>query len=89
MGDISYRIALTILNIFFPPLAVAILCGFGADFMVNCLWFLLAVIPSHIHGFWISRTYFHRRRKVNCAIKYCNDISDKMCRSEKADIQVA
>jgi len=31
---------------------------------MNCLLFLLAVIPSHIHGFYISWTYFFRRRKV-------------------------
>jgi len=31
---------------------------------MNCALFLLAVIPSHIHGFYISWTYFFRRRKV-------------------------
>lgn len=28
------------------------------------LLFLAAIIPSHIHGFYLSCTYFHRRRKV-------------------------
>lgn len=58
------RIVITILNILFPPLAVALLCGFGFDLLVNCLLFLLAVIPSHVHGFYISFTYFNRKRKV-------------------------
>ncbi|EXJ66511.1 uncharacterized protein A1O5_10180, partial [Cladophialophora psammophila CBS 110553] len=26
--------------------------------------FILAIIPSHIHGFYISLTYFNRKRKV-------------------------
>lgn len=26
--------------------------------------FLLAIIPSHVHGFYISWTYFGRKRKV-------------------------
>jgi len=64
MGALTYRIFLTCINIFFPPLAVAMLCGFEWDCMLNCCFFLLAVIPSHIHGFYISCTYFHRRRKV-------------------------
>jgi hypothetical protein len=34
------------------------------DCLLNCCFFVLAVIPSHIHGFWISCTYFHRRSKV-------------------------
>ncbi|KXL44358.1 hypothetical protein M433DRAFT_260703 [Acidomyces richmondensis BFW] len=64
MQGLLFRLALTAINIFFPPLSVAILCGLELDCMINCCLFLLAVIPSHIHGFYISRTYFHRRRKV-------------------------
>ncbi|KAH9818120.1 Proteolipid membrane potential modulator [Teratosphaeria destructans] len=64
MRGLCYRIFLTCINIFFPPLAVAMLCGFGWDLTVNCCLFLLAVIPSHVHGFYISCTYFHRRHKV-------------------------
>lgn len=65
MRGLAYRIVLTIINIFFPPLAVMMLTGAGYDTMVNCFLFLLAVIPSHIHGFYISCTYFHRRHKVS------------------------
>lgn len=64
MRDIPYRILVMLVNIFFPPLAVMMLTGLGADTAVNCLLFLLAVIPSHIHGFYISWVYFWRRRKV-------------------------
>jgi uncharacterized membrane protein YqaE (UPF0057 family) len=58
------RLAITIVNIFFPPLAVYLLCGLGEDFLLNCLLFLLAVLPSHIHAFYISFIYFHRKRKI-------------------------
>ncbi|EOD50987.1 putative plasma membrane proteolipid 3 protein [Neofusicoccum parvum UCRNP2] len=61
---ICYRIFITLTNIFFPPLAVIFLTGFGMDTMINALLFLAAIIPSHIHGFYLSCTYFHRRRKV-------------------------
>lgn len=47
-----------------PPLAVLLLCGPETDLIINCLLFLAAVIPSHIHGFYISCTYFNRKRKV-------------------------
>lgn len=58
------RVIIALLNIFFPPLAVALLCGPNEDLLFNCLLFLLAVIPSHVHGFYISLTYFNRKRKV-------------------------
>lgn len=95
---ICYRIFITLTNIFFPPLAVIFLTGFGLDTFINAfvslpspmpyisfppmppqkqnknikkinnqatsLLFLAAIIPSHIHGFYLSCTYFHRRRKV-------------------------
>lgn len=53
MRDLPYRILLMLVNIFFPPLAVMMLTGLGADTALNCLLFLLAVIPSHVHGFYI------------------------------------
>lgn len=58
------RVIIALLNIIFPPLAVLLLCGPNMDFIFNCLLFLLAVIPSHVHGFYISLTYFNRKRKV-------------------------
>jgi uncharacterized membrane protein YqaE (UPF0057 family) len=53
-----------IINIFFPPASVALLCGADYDLFINCVLFLCAVFPSHIHAFYISRTYFSRKNKV-------------------------
>lgn len=64
MNGLGYRIFLTCLNIFCPPAAVLLLCGPGWDCILNCAFFILAVIPSHIHGFYLSCVYFHRRAKV-------------------------
>ena len=61
---LAYRIGLTIINILFPPVAVLMVCGPNFDFILNCTLLLLAVIPSHIHGFYITWTYFSRKRKV-------------------------
>jgi uncharacterized membrane protein YqaE (UPF0057 family) len=47
-----------------PPLAVMLLAGPETDMLINCLLFLCAVIPAHIHGFYISAVYFYRKRKV-------------------------
>ncbi|EXJ76868.1 hypothetical protein A1O3_10513 [Capronia epimyces CBS 606.96] len=58
------RFVIACLNILFPPLAVLLICGPNEDLLFNCLMFLLAVIPSHVHGFYISLTYFNRKRKV-------------------------
>ncbi|KAF2169231.1 hypothetical protein M409DRAFT_20455 [Zasmidium cellare ATCC 36951] len=58
------RFILLIVNFLFPPAAVYGLCGLGLDLALNCVFFVLAIIPSHIHGFYITCTYFHRRRKV-------------------------
>lgn len=58
------RIVILLCNIFLPPLAVLLICGPNADFILNCFLFLLAVIPSHVHGMYISFVYFHRKRKV-------------------------
>ncbi|KFA56470.1 hypothetical protein S40293_01125 [Stachybotrys chartarum IBT 40293] len=59
-----YRIVVFLLGLFFPPLSVYLLCGAGMDLLVNCIFFLLAVIPANIHGMYISSTYFHRQGKV-------------------------
>ena len=58
------RIFIFILNILLPPLAVLLVTGPGMDFMLNCVFFLLAIIPSHIHGMYVTWTYFSRKRKV-------------------------
>lgn len=41
-----------------------LVAGLGTDCLVNTFWFLLGVIPGHVHGFYITCTYFHRRAKV-------------------------
>ena len=53
------------LNVFFPPVSVLIMCGADMTFVVNVLLWLCAIIPSHVHGFYVSCVYFHRRRKVS------------------------
>ncbi|RMZ90211.1 hypothetical protein DV736_g2578, partial [Chaetothyriales sp. CBS 134916] len=45
-----------------------LLTGPNGDFVLNCCLFLLAVFPSHIHSFYISFTYFNRKRKVRKGI---------------------
>lgn len=65
MGDLGYRLSLMFLNVFFPPLSVLIMCGADMTFVVNVLLWLCAIIPSHVHGFYVSCVYFHRRRKVS------------------------
>lgn len=58
------RLVVLFFNLLFPPLAVLLLCGFGADFAMNCFLFILAILPSHIHGMYISFVYFRRKNKV-------------------------
>jgi uncharacterized membrane protein YqaE (UPF0057 family) len=58
------RGTITVINIFFPPLGVALLCGLDYDLFINSMLFLCAIIPGHIHAFYISFTYFSRKRKV-------------------------
>ncbi|ROW00313.1 hypothetical protein VMCG_07214 [Cytospora schulzeri] len=58
------RCTLTLVNIFLPPLSVMLVAGVGMDALMNTLWFLCGVIPGHIHGFYITWTYFSRKKKV-------------------------
>lgn len=41
-----------------------IVAGVGPDCLINLCWLLCGVVPGHIHGFYITWTYFSRRRKV-------------------------
>lgn len=70
-----------LINIFFPPLSILLLCGPDADFAINCALFICAVIPSHVHCFYISFTYFGRKKKVRKG-KYPGDWR-RMIYSEK------
>jgi uncharacterized membrane protein YqaE (UPF0057 family) len=65
---LCYRTSITILNIFFPPLAVGFLDNFSTDCLVNSILFVCGVLPSHVHGFYISCVYFSRRHKVRRGI---------------------
>lgn len=47
-----------------PPLSVMLVAGVGMDALVNTLWFLCGVIPGHVHGFYVTWTYFSRKKKV-------------------------
>ncbi|EXJ83282.1 hypothetical protein A1O1_06901, partial [Capronia coronata CBS 617.96] len=58
------RLVIAFFNVLFPPLAVLLICGPNEDLLFNCVMFILAVIPSHVHGFYISLTYFNRKRRV-------------------------
>ncbi|PMD62824.1 uncharacterized protein K444DRAFT_485324, partial [Hyaloscypha bicolor E] len=47
-----------------PPISVMLVAGPGMDCILNAIFFIAGVIPGHIHGFYITCTYFHRKRKV-------------------------
>jgi hypothetical protein len=40
------------------------LTGLGHDTLVNSILFVAGVFPSHLHCWYLSCTYFHRRRKA-------------------------
>jgi hypothetical protein len=42
-----------------------LVAGPGMDCILNSVFFIAGVLPGHIHGFYITCTYFHRKRKVN------------------------
>lgn len=41
-----------------------LVAGVGMDALLNTMWLLCGVIPGHIHGFYVTWTYFSRKRKV-------------------------
>lgn len=41
-----------------------LVAGVGMDALINTLFFLAGVIPGHVHGFYVTWTYFSRKRKV-------------------------
>jgi hypothetical protein len=40
------------------------LTGLGHDTVLNSILFIAGVLPSHVHGFYITCTYFHRRKRA-------------------------
>ncbi|ARN77620.1 proteolipid membrane potential modulator [Nonlabens spongiae] len=43
-----------LLNIFLPPLSVALNKGIGMDLLINILLTILGVIPGIIHAFYVT-----------------------------------
>lgn len=43
-----------ILNIFIPPVGVALSKGIGKDFIINLILTLLFFIPGVIHAFYVT-----------------------------------
>ncbi|KAE9371291.1 hypothetical protein N431DRAFT_467480 [Stipitochalara longipes BDJ] len=58
------RLMIFLINIFCPPVSVMIVAGPGMDCIINAILFIAGVIPGHIHGFYVTCTYFYRKRKV-------------------------
>lgn len=64
MNILLIYVRLDILIVPGPPLSVMIVAGPGMDCIINTFFFIAGVIPGHIHGFYITCTYFNRKRKV-------------------------
>jgi uncharacterized membrane protein YqaE (UPF0057 family) len=64
MGELWERLMIFAINIFCPPISVMLVAGPSTDCLLNTLFFIAGVIPGHIHGFYITCTYFHRKRRV-------------------------
>lgn len=41
-----------------------LVAGVGMDTLVNTLLFVAGVVPGHVHGFYVTWTYFSRKSKV-------------------------
>ncbi|POS85441.1 hypothetical protein EPUL_003313 [Erysiphe pulchra] len=61
--DVVTALILAIIILFFPPLAVFIVSGCGADLLINILLTLLGFFPGMIHAFYLEFVYFDRREK--------------------------
>lgn len=46
-------VLLIILAIFLPPVAVAVKCGLGKDFLINLVLTLLFFLPGMIHSLYL------------------------------------
>jgi uncharacterized membrane protein YqaE (UPF0057 family) len=64
MKLIVEKLSLSLVNIFCPPLAVYLIAGAGPDVILNCVLFILGVLPAHCQSFYLTYVYFHRKRKV-------------------------
>lgn len=64
LNEVPYRVMIFIINIFMPPLSVMLIAGPSFDCLINTFLFIAGVLPGHIHAFYITCTYFSRKRKV-------------------------
>ncbi|MFL4471300.1 YqaE/Pmp3 family membrane protein [Tateyamaria armeniaca] len=55
------KLLLIIIALILPPVAVAILLGFGKQFWLNVLLTLLFFLPGTVHAIWIVSVHAHRR----------------------------
>lgn len=46
-------VVLIILAIFLPPVAVAVKCGIGKDFLINLILTLIFFLPGMIHALYL------------------------------------
>jgi len=42
-----------LLAIFFPPIAVLVTTGFGLQFLLNILLWILGWLPGTVHALWL------------------------------------
>ncbi|AEO56431.1 hypothetical protein MYCTH_2125404 [Thermothelomyces thermophilus ATCC 42464] len=61
--DVGTGILVAILCIFFPPLAVLIMAGCGADLFINIILTIWLWFPGVIHAFYLLFVYYDRREK--------------------------
>lgn len=55
-----HRVAVAVLTMFCPPLAVIVLTGVGSpETILNVILYLMAIVPAYIHGFYVYWRHFH------------------------------
>ena len=50
LGGVRQRI---LLAIFFPPIAVLVTTGFGLQFLLNIVLWILGWLPGTVHALWL------------------------------------
>jgi uncharacterized membrane protein YqaE (UPF0057 family) len=48
------KLAMILLAIFLPPVAVGVKRGLGKDLLINILLCMLLVFPGSVHALWIT-----------------------------------
>ena len=62
--NIQYLLYLHLSTLYAHLTNISQVAGVTMDCVINTLFFIAGVIPGHIHGFYITCTYFHRKKKV-------------------------